>query len=243
VLAAQLAAEGFTASPVAVEGQHGLGVVHSDIFDAGRPYEVMGEHLAIETISYKYHACAIGNRATVNGLSRVRAENDLDLAGVVEVRLYLPPFVLEVCGVEEPKSGAEGKFSVPYNAALALSGIGCGPASYTDAQVRDAGLNDLRQRILPVSDPGRTYDTLRVEIDFAGGRHFATEIDDRGAAAPATDDQLPRQWDRLSEKFLGLAEPVIGKAAAGDLHEAVRRLDELGSVTELVGHARRSAEG
>ena len=55
--------------------------------------------------------------------------------------------LLDVCDIPVPTSGTEGKFSVPYAAALALAGEAAGPADFTDDAVRRPQLLGLLDRI------------------------------------------------------------------------------------------------
>ncbi len=47
-------------------------------------------------------------------------------------------------------------------------------------------------------------------------------------------DDLDRQWEALSAKFFALASPVIEPERAAQLHASVERIEQAGSMREVV---------
>jgi hypothetical protein len=70
--------------------------------------------------------------------------------------------------------------------------------------------------------------TSRIEVQMTDGRSLS-ETSDVGRPA----DDLNRQWERLTAKFIRLAAPVVGEDAAWRLHELISKLDAVSDVSEI----------
>ncbi|MBO0819578.1 MAG: MmgE/PrpD family protein, partial [Nocardiopsaceae bacterium] len=139
---------------------------------------------------------------------------------------------LQVCGTPEPRTSTEGMFSVRYAAALALTGSGTGPDAFTDERVRDPALAAVRDRvrITPVAGVPNIDAPTEVRVRLASGDELRACVN---SLTVKPDDELPRQWEALTAKFLDLVSPVLGAGRAGELVGLVRRVETLTSVREL----------
>lgn len=241
MLAAQLAANGFTASSDAIEARQGFAWTQSTSFDPDRPYDVMGERLAVETIIFKRHACCHLAHSAIEGIQHLRTMHAITPNQVRHVRLTVPASLIDVCGIAEPTTSLEAKFSVRYAAALALSGMSTGPHSFTDELVSDPSLTALRERIhvLPRTDRLASAATL-VEVDLAAGVLVSAEVD---VLQPTTDAELEPQWLSLTAKFRDLAEPVIGPQNASELIAHLTRPEAACTVPDFLALARPQGAG
>lgn len=212
MLAAQLAAKGFTAPPDGFEGRQGFVWTHSTTFDPTYPDAVMGDRLAIESVIFKRHACCHGTHSTIDGITRLREQHALLEGDVAGVELYVPESVVDICCINDPATGLEGKFSMRHAASVAWAGLTTGPESFTDESVRDPRLVALRERVTvrPEHDRAMTAPT-RVVVSLTTGDRLEAEID---VWEPTHDDQLAVEWDALERKFVSLVSPVIGMASA-----------------------------
>jgi 2-methylcitrate dehydratase PrpD len=199
----------------------------------------MGDRLAIESIVFKRHACCHGTHSTIEGIRRLREEHGFAAEDVARVQLIVPETLPDVCGIPEPSTGLEGKFSVRYAATLALTGLEAGPASFTDELVRDPALVALRERVeaVPRADRASSAPTL-VEIDLVNGGRLVAEVD---VIAPVADADLGEQWSALAAKFRGLAEPVIGPASTTTLLKRLSDVEVDGEVGDLLALTRVDA--
>ena len=231
MLAAQLAAKGFTAPTDGIEGRQGFVWTHSTTFDPSRPQMVMGDHLAIESILFKRHASCHGTHSSINGVAQLRAEHAFAEDDIAAVRLFVPEKVTDICCISDPVSGLEGKFSVRHAASVALAGLDTGPAGFSDASVHDARLVALRQRVTvcPEADRQMTAPT-RVEITLRNGDVLEAEVD---VFEPTPDSGLAAEWEALESKFISLSSPVIGMSAARDLVGSIERLDPDRTIGQL----------
>jgi len=229
LLSALLARGGFTAQPAIFEVPQGFLATHAG---AEASAEVLTRHqgrfLIRETL-FKYHAACYLTHAAIEAASQLREQHGLDpeKIGVVEVRVAPP--LLDVCNIEEPTTGLEGKFSLRATTALALLGEDTSDlATYSDSKMREPRLVALRDRVrvIPTEGIGPMQARVRVESD---GRHGEAEID---AGIPEGD--LDAQGRRLRRKFLALAAPVLGEAGAAELCHAAGSVEEMDSAAQLL---------
>jgi len=233
MLAAQLAAKGFTAPSDAIEGRQGLAWTQSTSFDPARPQEVMGDRLAIDSILFKRYACCHGTHSTIDGIAEIRTRRSFSDDDILDVRLIVSDKMLDICCIADPVTGLEGKFSVRHAASLALAGLVASPGAFTDESVRDPRLVALRQRIQvdPRSDRPLVGPT-RVVLNLTDGECLEAEVD---VFEPANDAELPAQWDALVTKFEALAAPVVGESVTRELVRRIAGLDPDCPIAELLG--------
>ena len=222
LLAARLAARGFTARDAMVDGEQGFLETHAPEVHLERLEELDGRHLIRETL-FKYHAACYLTHSTIENLRGLGAD------GVESVLVSVHPAALKVCNLAEPRTGLEGKFSLRATAAMALLGVDTASVeAFSDDRMRDSALVSLRDRVQVAGDASLAEAEAIAVVD-AGGRRLTRRFD---AGVPNRD--LSDQWQRLETKFGALAEPVLGAAGAERLRSAVRQLDELDTVAELV---------
>jgi len=233
MLAAQLAKKHFTAPLDAIEGRQGFAWTQSTSFDRERPQQVMGDRLAIESILFKRHACCHGTHSTIDGIAQLRALNSFSDDDIAGTRLIVSDKMLDICCIADPTTGLEGKFSVRHAASLALAGFDSGPDSFTDERVHDPRLVSLRNRVEVDPRPDRPLNgPTRVVVNLTSGKQLEAEVD---VFEPATDAELPAEWDALVTKFEALATPIIGGSRAQDLVRRIARLDPDCPIDQLLG--------
>jgi 2-methylcitrate dehydratase PrpD len=228
LLAAKLAGRGFTSNTDIVDAHQGFAATHTSTFapDVLGPLE--GRWLVTETL-FKYHASCYLTHSAMEAAIGLVERHKIDPADVESARVLVPPGHLDVCGISEPHSGLEGKFSLRATVAMALLGDDTAdPGAFTDDRITSSELVGLRDRIevVPTSEMFGTQTT--VEIRKRDGTDLADTAD---VGTPATD--LERQWERLTQKFVRLAAPVLGEDRAWSLHDRVRSLDELDDTAVL----------
>jgi 2-methylcitrate dehydratase PrpD len=239
LLAAELAARGFTAPLDAVETKQGFAATHGTSWDPVRPARVMGDRLAVESILFKRHACCQGTHSAVEGILSLRAKRPFEPEDVAAVRLLVSESLPDVCGIAEPTTGLEGKFSVRYASSLALAARDTGPAAFTDEAVRDADMIALRNRIevVPLADRQSSTPTT-VIVELSGGEVLQGEVD---VLELVRDEDLPAQWTALVSKFVGLVSPVLGADTARELVDRVGQLEATAPTDLLALTAPRAA--
>jgi 2-methylcitrate dehydratase PrpD len=231
LLAARLAKEGFTGATDAIESGQGFEAAHNTSPTDFDPSRLDGEdRLGVERIMFKRYASCGGTHATIDSITRLRAQRPFAVEDVDHVELIVSDQVPDMCGIPEPTTGLEGKFSVRHTAALALSGVGAGASAFTDERVTDPAMVALRKRVevVPVSRL-RLLET-EVNVRLKGGEVLSSASN---LYVTVEDAQLPEQWAFLTSKFVDLVAPILDLDRAHELVDLVRRFDELDSVSEL----------
>ena len=230
LLAALAAREGVTGSLDVLEGEAGFGRAMSDGPDWDQATTTLGTDFHITRMTFKNHACCGHTFAAIDGaleLQRALGVKAADIARV-HVGTYRP--ALEVAGYEHPATPAEARFSLKYVVATALTHGSVRLAAFEPARLADPGTRALMQKIdlavdaeLDATFPGQR--AARVAIETRDGR--------RGEHLQPTrkgDPDMPLSDSELEDKFLELATPILGAAAARALVARLWTLERSASV-------------
>jgi len=119
-------------------------------------------------------------------------------------------------------------FSIAHGVAAALLNGQAGPAQFSEESVRDPKLRALRRRVEVVPDPQCKPGEAKIMVQTKSRGPLASEVPiQKGYAAnPLTDDDV-------KEKFLSLAEPVLGPTRAQRAVDFVYGLETLEDAGEL----------
>ena len=234
---AQLAARGFTAPPRAIEGRFGL----LDVMAGKESYpELLSKNLgarwAIEHVYIKLYPCCAWIQAAAQQLVSLRGARALNAADVKSVRVGVSAYAKAQNGNPLPQDTMGAQFSIPYCAALALTGDPADPAAYGEEALRDAARRGLAQRVEIFVDPEmeaaypRHYGA-RVELELAnGGRKSSTKMDPHGMPAdPCTQEELEQKFQRLASrvKTAPQVSTLLAEVRQLDTAPAVRSLTSL----------------
>ena len=229
---ALLAANGFTASPRAIEAPRGYAQVVSTKTDWSEITGELGSRFEISFNTYKPFACGIVIHPTIDAAIQLRGKG-VKAADVERVELRVHPLVLELTGKKEPQDGLQGKFSVYHGFAAGLIFGQAGEHEYDDAVVRREDVVALRRKVDAVVDHGIAEDAADVTVTLRGGKQVHVRVDHAVGSLerPLTDGQL-------EAKFHSLADPVIGEAKARQAIAACWKLSQAKDVHEVLRHAR-----
>lgn len=234
VLAALLAEQGFTAGLGAIEAHQGFASTQAPGLDADR-VEELGGRRGIEGVLYKKHACCGGTHGAIDALQRLRAANGFGPFEVESVEIQVSDQMFDICCIEEPMRGIEGKFSLRHVASLVIADRSTGPSGFTDQAVADPELVALRRRVQVVSSGAPTGLETIVRVSLRSGEELRVESEERRAA---TDDELPLEWETLCRKARDLASPIVGDVAIAGLIDGVAHIDAELGVADLLALTR-----
>lgn len=226
LLAGILAGAGFTSSTDILESPTGFAATHADPV---RDIVVDGPTWAIRSTLFKYHASCYLTHGVIESSARLRAEAGLGGDDVESVELHVSPGVLDVCNIQDPRTGLEAKFSLRACAAMSLLGTDTADlASFSDAAAQSPQLRELIDRVVVIPDREESPTAGTVRVLTRDGRDPSARTD---MSVPAED--LALQWSRLSDKFMALATPVLGHERAVALRSMVAEVDRLPSARDL----------
>lgn len=231
LLAARLAARGFTAQADILGDEQGFAKTQSDGYDrAAAEADPLGGFHVTRTM-FKYHAACFLTHSSIEALKALRDQHSVTPADVQAVELHVNVGHLKICGIPEPKTGLEIKFSLRMMAALVLGGINtANDNSYTDELASRPEIVTLREKVVVVPDWTGEGSAAEVVLTLAGGQRYAMQYD---VGVPMQD--LDRQWTLLEAKFHSLVAPRLGIERTKRLVAACRTMEQLDSVGALLG--------
>jgi 2-methylcitrate dehydratase PrpD len=201
VVAAQLAAAGFTGPASVFEGR--LGALHSftDSPSPDRLLDGLGDEPLLMTVAIKPYACCRYNHGLIDAVLAIRDAEQVSERDVARVRLGVltAGAVLVADPIEQkrlPMSTVDAQFSAPYAAAVALLHGRAGIDQFSESAVRDERLRGL----MAVTD---CYTSP--ELDGAYPQRWPAQ-----AEITLTDGRVIERW---IEYALGEPENWIPRAA------------------------------
>ncbi len=220
MFAARLAQRGFTSRGDVVECAQGFARTHSPDFNPSAALAEPPGGFHIRNNLFKYHAACYMTHAPIEAARTLREQHGLQPEQIARIRLRIDETCDRVCNIPAPRTGLEAKFSLRLTTAMALAGVDTGSlASYSEATAADPTLVALRDKIEFEFQTGRPNTVAALEVVLTDGSTMAASHD---LGVPAGD--ITEQGQRLEEKFMSLAVPVIGQAKARDLVQLIRGL-------------------
>src|SRR6516164_192882 len=229
LLAARLAARGFTSRTDLVECVQGFALTHGPDFspEAARATPQAGLHLFANL--FKYHAACYLTHAPIECARRLRDEHRLKPKDIAAITLRLDASCERVCNIPAPADGLQSKFSLRQTVAMALAGIDTASlAAYSVENALDPVLVRLREQVKLDWQEAWPQTVSELELALADGRHLTARHD---AGIPAAD--IGEQGERLAQKFDTLVEPVFGSARTRELREAIADLDRISDIANV----------
>jgi 2-methylcitrate dehydratase PrpD len=231
LLAARLAARGFTANPETIETAQGFAdalcpdfVATSFRPDPRAPYE-------IEKTLFKYHAACYSTHAMLEAVKDLRHTHAISLDDFEHMTIYVHTRAAGNCSIPDPTTGLQVKFSLRHLAVMALDGVDTAALeTYTDANANAAPYMAARQRVAVDYDAARDRMTTRVVIDLKDGRTLVGESDTGQPAA-----NLDAQWSKLSDKFTAIASgPLGGTDRSREVIETIAKIENAPDIAGLM---------
>src|SRR5437763_437550 len=229
LLAARLAARGFSSRPDLVECEQGFARTHAPDFHPEKALAGPPAGFYLLANLFKYHAACYMTHAPIECGRNLRDRQGVMPDEIAAITLSVHRGSSRICNIPAPTDGLEAKFSLRQTVAMALAGVDtAGLDAYSVATATDPALIGLRER---------------VEMDFRddlpeAGAEMAVTLRD-GRVLRASHDagiamsDIGSQGEPLAAKFDALAEPALGAARARELRAAILGLDELADVGAL----------
>ena len=221
IIAAELAARGFSSRSDVLECRQGFADTQTDSFLPEEALSGLGELFHTLDIKFKYHASCFGTHAMLEALSSIKKNPAFDSDKVERVELRVPVLTLDVCNILNPTTGHEGKFSYRFNAALSLAGEETSSLqSYRDEMTQRPDIAALRDMVSVT--PAKNLDRYATDVFvYLGEKTVITEHGDMG---PPVED-YGTQGEKLERKFRALAEPLIGHSNTNHVVQSIWSLE------------------
>lgn len=135
VLAARLAARGYTASSDAIDGNQGFAqAAGNGALDRGR-IDRLAEGWATPATLFEFHAACHLTHAGIEATRSILADG-VQPEEIQRITMTVNPSILDVCGIPDPTNGLEAKFSLRGTQALLVQGLDTAAvASFEDGPI------------------------------------------------------------------------------------------------------------
>jgi 2-methylcitrate dehydratase PrpD len=223
LLAAKLAARGFTSRTDVLECSQGFAKTHSPDFNPERALETPVNDWYLRSNLFKYHAACYMTHAPIEAARSLREQHNVSPDQVERVTVQLEESCDRICNIPAPRTGLEAKFSLRLTTAMGLAGVDTGRLStFSETVAADPDLVKLRDRVQLEFLVGIPNTVAAVELLLTDGSRVMAKHD---SGVPATD--TAEQGRRLEGKFAGLVEPLLGAERSAALIGEIARIEAL----------------
>lgn len=233
VVAARLAAQGFTAAKDILEGEWGFLRVMVGEYDAdtflsglGDPYEIVSSGIAVK----RYPSCGC-TLAAIDAATKLARRYGLKAAEIAAVEVGTHKQSFDVLIHHNPQTGLQGKFSMEYCVARALSDRQVLLDDFVDERVREPRVAELVKKTkLYVHPECTTYEVEKavVSVRLKGGGTL-TERVDVAKGSPSN----PMSDEELLQKYEGCARVVLPPARVRETAAMILEMARLADVRQL----------
>ena len=230
LLAARLAARGFSSRADVLECAQGFAHTHSPDFFPEKAMETPPGGSHMRNNLFKYHAACYLTHGPIEAARKLRDFHGVTPETVEKIVLRIDQATDRVCNIAKPTTGLEAKFSLRLTTAMALAGLDTSRLDvFSDANAADPLLAGLRDKMEIDFQDSWPHTLAEMDIYLTDGRMVTSRHD---AGIPAAD--VAEQGQRLEAKFTALADPILGANRASRLLGAVAELDNAPDVRELM---------
>ena len=237
VVAAKLAARGFTADPDIIEGRQG----YADNFGGAKcnlpaVTQLLGKlyYLATEGTRIKPWPCCGGNHQTLTGLLDLLQKHTIN-PEEVELIEHIGPNVPCTGALlrDEVHQGLDGKFCLRYNIAAAVIDGKVDLETFTDKRAGQGDVQAFMARVRLVRNP----DVILRRPHIADGNPEArlrVQMRDGRVHDVVLAPAMHLTGDAVLDKFRANAGVVFDRERVGRPIQLVQRLEAMADVTELM---------
>ena len=210
VTAALAAREGVTGS---LDVMVGFAKAMGDNPDWEKGLATLGKDFHITRMTFKNHACCGHTFAAIDGALELKKRMNLKPEDIEQIEVATYKAGVEVAGYEKPTTPAEGRFSLKYVVATALTHGSVRLAAFEPRRLNDSATARVMQKISLSVDP-------QLEAEFPHKRQARVAIRARGKREEFLqptrigDPDAPLSDRMLEEKYYELVTPVLGEAKA-----------------------------
>jgi 2-methylcitrate dehydratase PrpD len=243
-MAAMAAVKGVTGALDIIEGEVGFGAAMSVDPDWSKATRGLGTDYHIVRVTFKNHGCCGHTFPSIDGVLHLMRTHKLAPEDIRKIRLGTYKAGLDIIDNADPEGEYQAKFSLQYTVAHAVIHGSVRLNAFLPDRLGDARVRAMMKKIECVADrelskgyPGQR--AAHVAIDTADGRSLVHFQPTRKG-----DPEMPLTDEELNDKYVELAVPVLGEAAARSLLEQLWALERLKTCEfDLSGRAAARAAG
>ena len=236
ILAAKLAAGGYTANAKAIESGFGFyEIFHRNTPIQEKSIEELGQSYALlsDGIRIKPYPCGGLTHQVIDSILEFRAKHGLTAEMIESVDVDVVKHTFDRIVFRVPQTGIQGKFCMPYLVARALIDGKVSLHAFTDSAVRDQHVLKLAERVQ------MKLDTSLKKTDAAGRPCRVTvrtkngQVYSREAQHAKGGPEFPLTEDELREKFTECARQVLDESATRRALETIETLEAQEDIRSL----------
>jgi 2-methylcitrate dehydratase PrpD len=246
LLAALLAADGFTSSHGAFEHKQGFlnvfngaGNYNADaiLADWGAPWDIVSPGVAI-----KQYPCCGSTHPAIDAMLMLVRENNLTPEAVERIDSWTHPRRLAHTNRPDPQSELDAKFSVQYCLARGLVDRRVSIEHFEGDSYRDPAVQDVLRRVHAAPHPDMKMDTFEhfgaeVKVTLQTGATLTQKVHRPLGRGP--ENPLPN--DLLEAKFANCAARTMSANEVPVLLQQLRALETAATLKTMSGLMQRSA--
>ncbi len=235
VVAAELAADGFTSNPNVFDGKFS----YCQMF-GGKPVNgLLGEEndlgkewrLFTQGIGFKYYPSCRSTHTSIDATLELRKKYKITIDQVAEITCKINPHHLNMAKFLKPESGYQGKFSIPYCIITALRNGMVTLGDFVDAKVLDKKTQELLSLVNFVPDGGTDGTVLlaaEITIRLKNGEKHSQRV-----ALPKGEPENPVTNEELASKFEDCSSLILNKKEISRLLKLVNSIEKAEDLTLL----------
>ncbi|MDR3534770.1 MAG: MmgE/PrpD family protein [Rhodopila sp.] len=221
VVAASLAADGFTGPRSVIEGEAGFLKVFCTEWDLADVTGGLGTDYATLKLCLKRFPVHMTAQTGVQAVLELQAEHGFTGEQVDRVTVAGTERMATINNIRDPADIMMAQYSIPFCVALTLFRDPRDPGSFDDSALTDTAIRAMCARVaITVADPpAKVAGASIVTIRLKDGRSFTREVEEfKGTPA------RPLNRNELRDKFTTLTRVRYGTEAAG-LFERLQNLE------------------
>jgi 2-methylcitrate dehydratase PrpD len=205
VLAASLAADGFTGPSTVLEGGAGFLKAFCNQTDLAALTRGLGDTYLSRTIMMKRFACHITAHTSVEAILDLKNQHGFTGNDVASVQIAGSRRMAGVNNIPAPADIMIAQFSLPFCVALALYRNPVDPYSFDEASPRDTAIMALAKRVKVAAAPGQDDDDISstVEVTLKDGRVLTERVTEflGTPGRPLTGREMQEKFRLLTQKY------------------------------------------
>lgn len=231
LISALLAEENFTSAEDILEGPHGFfQVLKGQVND--KVVGTLGKTWDIENLAQKYHASCHATHSAIEAVLSIVEKERLTPDEIMSITIHTSQLCLDAAGRMAPKTGLEGKFSIPYCVANAILRDNTGMQAFTDEKVNDPEVKVFMKKITVFLDKGIEALEAKVTVKTIGEKEYSV-FSDILEQIPAFETKR----SKIKDKFRDLCGPILGERKAEEILDSILSLEKVDNIGDLVEKA------
>ncbi len=236
IVAAELAKIGYGANPDTLDGEFSFCNVFSGYKskELGNQADNLGKQWDIITrgLLFKPWPCCRATHGNIEAVLKIREMPGFDLDQIESIVSKTVPMMVIFASKHQPQNGYEGKFSIGYCMAAALTSGQVSLEDFTDAKVKDPVRQALGAKCSYIHPQGwgagMNDPKVEVTINLKNGLEFSNLV-----ILPKGEPENPLTEAELLTKFRNCAGMILNEEKIERLHDAVMKMDKMDDINEL----------